>query len=215
MEGFRSYSELRIDRRIAEMREALKDRRDPVCEDETLNYLLLTVRAVAPSAILEIGAAEGLTGAAMLLEAPQASLTAIEIDEERFAKAGQNFAALGLAPRVRCILGDAADVLPALSGPYGLIFLDGPKAQYIHYLPDLKRLLADGGVLIADDVLLYGWVDGSVPVPAKRHSLADRIRDYLDAVAADEDLVTSVLRIGEGVAVSVKRRKGGRAGRRG
>ena len=63
-----------------------------------------------------------------------------------------------------------------------------------------------GGVLVADDVLLYGWVDGSVPVPQKRHSLAERIRDYLSALAKDEDLITSVLDIGEGAAVSVKRR---------
>ena len=62
-----------------------------------------------------------------------------------------------------------------------------------------------GGVLIADDVLLYGWVDGRSPVPPKRHSLIDRIRDYLKAVSADEDFITSVLALGEGVAVSVKR----------
>ena len=76
----------------------------------------------------------------------------------------------------------------------------------MHYLPDLKRLLRVGGVLVADDVLLYGWVDGRVPVPQKRRSLAERIREYLVAVAEDETLITSVLDIGEGVAVSVKRR---------
>ena len=205
-ENIRSLFGPRADGRIVKMREERKDRRDPVCPDDVLNYILLTVRALLPENILEIGAAEGLTGAAMLAEAPHARLTAIEIDEERFAAAKENFAALGLDGRARCILGDAADVLPALEGPFDMIFLDGPKAQYVHYLPDLKRLLRGGGVLVADDVLLYGWVDGSVPVPQKRHSLAERIRDYLSALAKDEDLITSVLDIGEGVAVSVKRR---------
>ena len=205
-EYIRSLTRLRTDGRILKLREALKDRRDPVCEDEVLNYLLMTVRALAPAEILEIGTAEGLSGAAMLLEAPSARLTTIEADEDRYLKAKENFAALGLSSRARCVLGDAADVLPALDGPFGLIFLDGPKAQYVHYLPDLKRLLREGGVLIADDVLLYGWVDGREPAPKKRHSLVERIREYLVAVAEDETLITSVLDIGEGVAVSVKKR---------
>ncbi len=195
----------RIDARIEKMRQELKDRRDPVCPDEVLQYLLLTVREVVPSQILEIGTAEGLSGAAMLFEAPNARLTTVEIDEDRHKKAKKNFQEFGLSGRARCVLGDAADVLPALEGPFDLIFLDGPKAQYVHYLPDLKRLLRGGGVLIADDVLLYGWVDGRSPVPPKRHSLIDRIRDYLKAVSADEDFITSVLALGEGVAVSVKR----------
>lgn len=205
-EYIRSLTRLRTDGRISKLREALKDRRNPVCEDEVLNYLLMTVRALAPAEILEIGTAEGLSGAAMLLEAPSARLTTIEADEDRYLKAKENFAALGLSSRARCVLGDAADVLPALDGPFGLIFLDGPKAQYVHYLPDLKRLLREGGVLIADDVLLYGWVDGREPAPKKRHSLVERIREYLVAVAEDETLITSVLDIGEGVAVSVKKR---------
>lgn len=205
-EYIRSLTRLRTDGRILKMREELKDRRDPVCEDEVLHYLLMTVRALAPAEILEIGTAEGLSGAAMLLEAPSARLTTIEADEDRYLKAKENFAALGLSSRARCVLGDAADVLPALDGPFGLIFLDGPKAQYVHYLPDLKRLLREGGVLIADDVLLYGWVDGREPAPKKRHSLVERIREYLVVVAEDETLITSVLDIGEGVAVSVKKR---------
>ena len=200
-----SLVNLRIDGRIAAMRAALKDRRDPVCADETLQYLLFTVRCLRPSHILEIGTAEGLSGAAMLLEEEKARLTTIEIDEERYRRARQNFASFGLEGRVRRILGDAADVLPALDTGYDLIFLDGPKAQYINYLPELKRLLRAGGVLFADDVLLYGWVGGSVPAPQKRHSLVGRIRDYLAAVTSDEDFITSVLEIGEGVAVSVKR----------
>ena len=179
-EYIRSLTRLRTDGRISKLREALKDRRNPVCEDEVLNYLLMTVRALAPAEI--------------------------EADEDRYLKAKENFAALGLSSRARCVFGDAADVLPALDGPFGLIFLDGPKAQYVHYLPDLKRLLREGGVLIADDVLLYGWVDGREPAPKKRHSLVERIREYLVAVAEDETLITSVLDIGEGVAVSVKKR---------
>lgn len=60
-------------------------------------------------------------------------------------------------------------------------------------------------MLFADDVLLYGWVDGRVPVPQKRRSIVLHIREYLNAVSADADFITSILRVGEGVALSVKR----------
>ena len=60
-----------------------------------------------------------------------------------------------------------------------------------------------GGVLFADDVLLYGWVSGEQPAPQKRHSIVDKLRGYLANISADEDFITSVLDVGDGVAVSV------------
>ena len=89
-----------------------------------------------------------------------------------------------------------------MNGTFGFVFLDGPKAQYLKYLPDLKRLLKTGGVLFSDDVLLYGWVDGEPP--HKRHMLIEKLREYLNAICSDDELTTSILKIGDGVAVSVK-----------
>lgn len=196
---------LRIDGRLAAMREAAKKVRDPSTEDETLRLLLGIARAISPARILEIGTAEGLTSAALLLECADARITTVEIDEERYRRAKENFALFGVSDRVNAILGDAADVITKLDGPFRLIFLDGPKAQYIRYLPDLKRLLPSGGVLFADDVLLNGWVDGKVPVPSKRRSIVQKIQEYLIAAESDPDFITSILEVGEGVALSVKR----------
>jgi hypothetical protein len=90
-----------------------------------------------------------------------------------------------------------------MSGEYEFIFLDGPKAQYEKYLPDLKRLLKKGGTLFSDDVLLYGWVDGREPTPWKRHVIVDKLRSYLQTISSDRDFSTSVLDVGDGVAISV------------
>ena len=195
----------RIDARLQELRERAKTGLDPAAPDETLNFLLALARLKNPQRILEIGSAEGLTSIALLSECPAARATAIEQDEARFAAAKENFARFGVAERASLVLGDAADVLPSLEGQFELIFLDGPKAQYVHYLPQLKRLLPSGGALVADDVLLYGWVSGEVPPPPKRRSIAARLREYLDAVCSDPDFITSVFELGEGVALSVRR----------
>lgn len=186
------------------LREQAKGRRNPTVADDTLAYLLALAEKVGARRILEIGTAEGLTAAALAMALPDAEVTTVEIDEERHSEAEKNIRRFGLEARVTAVLGDAADILPTLAGEFDLIFLDGPKAQYLNYLPEMRRLLRTGGVLAADDVLLFGWVDGSVPCPPKRRSIAGKLRGYLDAVRNSPDWRTEIVRTGEGLAVSVK-----------
>lgn len=188
---------------LALLREEAKKGRDPTAADDTLRYLLALTETLRPKRILEIGAAEGLTSCAMLLSS-EARLTAIELDPARAARARENFRLFGVEGRATLFEGDAGEILPMLEGEYGLIFLDGPKAQYLRYLPECKRLLARGGVLLSDDVLLFGWVRGEPP--KKRRMLVEHIREYLSALERDPELETEILEIGEGLAVS--RRKG-------
>lgn len=200
-----SLLRLELDARLAALREKAKSERDPCAPDETLQLLLLCEQMCDATRVLEIGTGEGLTAVALLQEYPRMHLVTVEADETRYRTACENFEAFGVSERVRAVFGDAKDLLEALKEPFGLIFLDGPKAQYTAYLPDLKRLLAPRGVLFADDVLLYGWVDGREETPSKRQSIVRKLREYLEQVCSDPDLLTSVLDVGEGVAISVKK----------
>lgn len=183
------------------LRELAKAGRDPTAADETLDFLLGWAKEHGAERILEIGAAEGLTSTALLLET-QARVTAVEKDAARAQTARENFARFGVAERVELIEGDAGEILPLLNGEYDLIFLDGPKVQYLKYLPDCKRLLKRGGALCSDDVLLFGWVRGEAP--KKRRMLVEHIREYLRALEEDGELKTTVYEYGEGLAVSIK-----------
>ena len=180
----------------------------PVADGETLQFLLVTLLAKQPSRILEIGTAVGLSGVAMLCACPNARLTTIELEEERYAEAKENFARFGVAERVTAHLGDAGEILAMMDGEFDFVFLDGPKAQYEKYLFDLKRMMKKGAVLFADDVLLYGWVNGKEPTPQKRKSIVEKIRSYLDTIAKDNDFTTSIIEIGDGVALSVYTKEG-------
>ena len=175
----------------------------PVADDETLNYLLVMLAATKPKKILEIGSAVGLSAVAMAQACPQATVTTMELDEERFLEAKGNFTKFGVESKVTAYLGDAGEILAMMDGKYDFVFLDGPKAQYEKYLFDLKRLMRKGAVLFADDVLLFGWVDGKEETPQKRRSIVEKIRSYLACIVDDKDFVTSVLDIGDGVALSV------------
>lgn len=194
---------LKVSERVAELRKSANEREVPVCDDETLGFLLTLARLKGAENILEVGCAEGVTSLALLEECNGAKLTAIERDGNFYRTAGHNLN--GYAKRATVLLGDANEILPTLeSCAYDFIFLDCAKVQYIKLLPELKRVLKVGGVLLADDVLLYGWVNGEEEVPKKRRMLVEHIREYLTAVTSDRELRTSVLDIGNGLALSVK-----------
>lgn len=187
--------------RLGELRRIAKEGRDPTCADETLARMLDAAAELSAEHILEIGAGEGLTSVAFLLNGASHAV-AIENDSARAAKARENFALFGVSDRATLLEGDAAEVLPRLTGEFDLIFLDGPKVQYAVYFPDCKRLLRRGGVLFSDDVLLYGWVRGEPP--KKRRMIVEHIREYLHLLQSDPDFQTEILELGEGLAVSKK-----------
>ncbi|MBE5751874.1 MAG: O-methyltransferase [Clostridiales bacterium] len=209
-----SLVQLHIDERLAALRADALSRGIPVADEETLQFLLVTLFSSRPTNILEIGTAVGLSGVAMLQACPNARLTTIELEEDRYLEAKENFAKFDLAERVTAHLGDAGEILAMMDGQFDFVFLDGPKAQYEKYLFDLKRLMKDGAILFADDVLLYGWVSGEEPTPQKRRSIVEKIRSYLATVTTDPDFITSVLNVGDGVALSVYGKKNGKGTKR-
>lgn len=198
-----SLVKLNIDKELDLRRKNALERGIPVADDETLQFLLLTLTAVQPKRILEIGSAVGLSGVAMLQACPNARLTTMELEEDRYLEVKKNFADFSLTDRVNAYLGDAGEILAMMDGEFDFVFLDGPKAQYEKYLFDLKRLMKKGAVLFSDDVLLFGWVSGEEETPQKRRSIVEKIKSYLEVLTADKDFITSVLNVGDGVALSV------------
>lgn len=176
----------------------------PVSDSETLCFLTTLLAAIKPASILEVGTAVGLSAAAMANACPNARITTIEKDKNFFEESAQNFKKLNIYPRITQILGDAAEVLPTLSGPFDFIFLDSAKVQYVKYVSHLKRLLSLGGTLLADDVLLFGYVSGEEQVPPKRKMIVEHLKEYITAVTVDPDLSTTVINLGNGLAMSVK-----------
>lgn len=187
---------------LESMRRAAKEGRDPTAADETVHALIDWAKSHRAKRILEIGAGEGYTSCALLLDT-EAELTAIELDPVRAKKLRENAALFGVENRVKLIEGDAGEILPLLTGSYDMIFLDGPKVQYKRYFADCKRLLKKGGALFSDDILLFGWVTGEPP--KKRKMLVEHIREYLRLLEADPDFTTEIYEYGEGLAVSTKK----------
>jgi predicted O-methyltransferase YrrM len=198
------FNSANTDEEIEALRVYAFEREIPVSDSETLNFLCTLMHALKPENILELGTAIGVSGSVMLKICKTAHLTTIEREHDFYTQAKENFSKFNLADRVTAIEGDAGEVICKLSGQFDFIFLDCAKVQYVKYLPTLKKLLKKGGALFADDVLLFGYVTGEEEVPKKRKMLVEHIKEYISAVTDDCELQTTVVNIGNGVALSVK-----------
>ena len=190
-----------INEDISNMRKEYKANGIPTILDESLNLLLLTLKIKNPKKILEIGTATGMSGICMLDACPNATLVTIEANEASFKEAKINFEKHAKMDRTTCYFGDAGDIIKFLDHGYDFIFLDGAKARYYDYLPELKRLLVNGGVLFADNVLFRGLVECEKP-PHRDMTIVRNLRAFIDELTQDKNYVTSVIDVGDGVLIA-------------
>ena len=178
----------------------------PIIRREMQSFLKVLISLQKPASILEVGTAVGFSALLMSEYAPDGCrITTIENYEKRIPIARENFIRAGKEEQITLIEGDAAKVLAQLGGEFDFIFMDAAKGQYIHYLPDVMRLLSEGGCLVSDNVMQDGDViESRFAVERRNRTIHARMREYLYELKHREDLVTSILPLGDGVAVSVK-----------
>jgi predicted O-methyltransferase YrrM len=179
----------------------------PLVDPEVGALLRVLVLATRATRALEIGTAIGYSGVWMAGALPKDGLfITMEVDESRAKVARDNFARAGLADRVNVVVGDAQRMLHKIAGPFDVIFQDGDKKQYGPMLDTLVGLLRPGGLLVTDNVLWNGEV---VPgFSAKRHrdpTEGAAIAAYNEAINSHPSLVTSIVPLRDGVAISAKR----------
>lgn len=176
----------------------------PIIRTQTQSLLRFLLSVHRPQSILEVGCAIGFSALLMSEYAPQGCrITTIEKYEKRIPIAKTNFARAG--KEIELLEGDAADILKELSGGYDMIFMDAAKGQYIHFLPDVLRLLNPGGLLVSDNVLQDGdIVESRFAVTRRNRTIHSRMREYLYELTHSAELETVVLPVGDGVTISVK-----------
>ena len=185
--------------------EALRDR-VPIIRKEMQSFLKVLLMIKRPMRILEVGAAVGFSSILMSEYMPEdGHITTIENYDKRIPIARANFKRAGKEEQIDLIEGDALEVMHGLEGPYDLIFVDAAKGQYIHYLPEVMRLLGTDGVLVSDNVLQEGdIIESRFAVERRNRTIHSRMREYLYELKHHDQLQTSIIPL-DGVALSVKR----------
>ena len=180
----------------------------PIIRREMQSFLEVLLLMKKPMRVLEVGTAVGFSALLMSDYLPEGGhITTIENYEKRIPIARENFRRAGKEDKITLIEGDATEVLAEMEGTFDFIFMDAAKGQYIHYLPNVLRLLSDGGCLVSDNVMQDGdIIESRFAVERRNRTIHARMREYLYELKHREDLVTSIIPLGDGVAVSIKQR---------
>ncbi|MFQ9213470.1 MAG: O-methyltransferase [Eubacterium ventriosum] len=180
----------------------------PIIRKEMESFLRVMLTITKPKRILELGTAVGYS-AILMSEAIEkdASIITIENYEKRIVQARDNFKKADKEDVITMLEGDAMEIMPGLEGDsFDFVFMDAAKAQYIYFLPEVMRLMKKGAVLITDNVLQEGDIIQSKYVVRRRdRTIHKRMREYLEVVKNHPELETTIVPIGDGITISVKK----------
>lgn len=179
----------------------------PIIRKEMESFLRVLIEIKKPKRILELGTAIGYSAILMANSMPEdCRITTIENYDKRIPIAKDNFKRAGVEEKVELLEGDALEILQKLEEPYDFVFMDAAKAQYPVYLKEIMRLLPVGGILIADNVLQDGeLVESRYAVERRNRTIHSRMREYLYEVKNMKELETTIIPIGDGITLSVRK----------
>ncbi len=176
----------------------------PILRESEVHLFEELIGLYRPQRVLEIGTAIGYSTLLLARHlAPGGTITSVELDEVRHQMAKYYVAKSPYADRVKLYLGDAEAVIDTLSGPFDLVFLDGPKGQYLRQLEALLPKLAPGAVILADNVLFRGYVRGEKEAPRRYKTIVKRLREYLTFVEDRRRFNTTIYPLGDGMSVTI------------
>ncbi len=178
----------------------------PIIRREMQSFIKVLLAVKKPKRILEVGTAVGFSTLLMCEYGPEElEITTIENYKKRIPIARENFRKAGREHQITLLEGDAGEILKELSPGYDLIFMDAAKGQYIHWLEDVIRLLNPDGILLSDNVLQEGEIiESHYLVERRNRTIYKRMREYLYTLKHEKRLMTSILPLGDGAALSVR-----------
>jgi predicted O-methyltransferase YrrM len=191
---------------LAELEEYARLNHVPIIQPEAAAFLKVIGNMRRPARILEVGTAIGYS--AILFSGflqQKGIIDTIERSEEMIELARKNIKLAGLQNTINVIAGDALEVLTCLNKSYDMIFMDAAKGQYSEFLEQSKRMLVSGGILVSDNVLYKGMIATDDLVVRRKRTIVNRMRSFLKTLCEDETFETSIIPIGDGVALSYKK----------
>ncbi|MGN0362043.1 MAG: O-methyltransferase [Bilifractor sp.] len=190
---------------LEELQKKARNEGVPIIRREMQSFLKVFLEIQKPEKILEVGTAVGFSTIFMAVYGRKnCRITTIENDQRRILSARENFRRSGYQDQITLLEGDAMEVLQTLADPFDFIFMDAAKGQYIHFLPEILRLMRPGSVLISDNVLQDGdIIESHYVVERRKRTIYKRMRAYLRALKDDPGLDTSIVPLGDGISISI------------
>ncbi len=192
---------------VLEMERQAAADRIPIMDAVSMQFLMQLIRIHKPLSILEIGTAIGYSALRMHEAYPKSHITTIERDDARFVQAADNINRQHKQQQIRVIHGDALEVLhdsSDIGAPFDMIFIDAAKGQYQRFFELASPVLAESGLIISDNVLFRGLVADPAAETDRLTKIAEKIRIYNTWLTCHPEYTTSIVPVGDGVAISIK-----------
>ena len=176
----------------------------PIIMDDTLEVIAKELKKIKPKRLLEIGTAVGYSAICFTeFLADNGKIDTIEREHDRVVEARENIKKAEVEDKINIIEGDAVEVLPTLDNKYDAIFIDASKGKYPFFLKEALRMLADKGIIFADNVLYKGYVMSDYNKHKQRTAVRN-LREFLAELQQNDELETEILEVGDGLAIARK-----------
>ncbi|WP_174613890.1 O-methyltransferase [Virgibacillus ihumii] len=197
---------LPADEWVRDLAAEAKADRVPIMDPVGMNFVMQLIRLTKPQRILEVGTAIGYSAMRMVEANPYASIITIEHDKVRYNQAFNNIHKMEMEHNIEVIHGDASEVIPTLAAEesFDMVFIDAAKGQYKRFFELAAPLLSDNGFILSDNVLFKGYVADEEKEHPRFQKIARKLRDYNDWLIQHPNFITSIVPIGDGVAISYK-----------
>ncbi len=174
----------------------------PIIMDDTLETLDKILKSMNLNKVLEIGTAVGYSAICFTeFLSEDGRIDTIERDEERVIEARKNIKKAEVEEKINIHLGDAVDILPTFNDKYDMIFIDAAKGKYPFFLEHALRLINDGGIIVADNVLYKGYVMSDYNKHKQRTAVRN-LREFIKEINENPLLETEILEVGDGLSIS-------------
>ena len=193
---------------LAEMREFAEKEIVPIILKETEIYLNTLLPMIKPKKILEVGTAIGYSAIYFAIMCPDAEIFTIEKSEEAYNIALKNIEDAGFSDRIHCFLGDGEEQIEKMREEgeenFDLVFLDAAKSHYRRFTDSAIKICKDKAVILSDNIMQHGMTAVEVFLQYRKHRTnIRRMREFVEYISTDSKFRTSVLSIGDGIAVSI------------
>lgn len=185
-----------------ELRKYAEENRVPIMNSQTKELLVSLIKIANPKKILEIGTAIGYSSL-IFSKYSDADITTIELDEDTAKIANDNFKKY--KTNITLINDDAMKALRNIDQGFDFVFIDANKSRYLDYFKITSKLLNEGGIIVADNVLFRGEVCNDDLIEKRKITLVKNLRKFLAYITHNEDFISSIIPIGDGLTISVRR----------
>ena len=191
---------------LEEIKEKALNEHIPIIMDDTLEVIENIMKEIRPTAILEIGTAVGYSAICFSKFLEKGGfIDTIERDEERIKEAKENIKIVEEGKTINILEGDAVEILPTINKKYDMVFIDAAKGKYPFFLEQALRLIKDDGIIFADNILYKGYVMSDYN-KHKQRTAVTHLREYIKLTTEDPRLDTKVLKVGDGLAITRRKK---------